>query len=205
MLGQVTASFTIVTESPEWFYCAQTAGAKPHCQAGMVFAVNAPQEGEKTLESFRQKAMAVPVVVAPSSSIGAPATATAGAAATRVTHTVTVGGLVAGNPKPVLRYNPETVVADIGDIVEFNFRAANHTATQSSFDSPCVGIPDGFKTGVQMNPYDIDRLIIRQFEVVDSKPVWFYCGFSNHCEQGMVFAINPQDRFAAFKAKAIGA
>lgn len=63
MLGQVTTSFKITTDAPEWFYCAQKAGAKPHCQAGMVFAVNAAQYGEKTLENFRNKAAVAPLVM----------------------------------------------------------------------------------------------------------------------------------------------
>lgn len=190
MAGQVLSSFTITDTLPAWFYCAQRGGAKPHCQAGMVFAVNAPATGEKTLETFRQKAINVPFP---------PATATP--PAPQVTHMVRLGGLVDGKPK--LRYDPETVIANVGDKVVFNFRAANHTVTQSSFDSPCVGIPDGFKTGVQMNPFDIDGLILKEFVVTDTKPLWFYCGVATHCQQGMVFAINPLDKFPAFQTKAI--
>lgn len=161
----------------------------------MVFAVNAPQTGEKTLEAFRQKAIAAPLVMPP--------VCTTAAAAPQVTHMVTLGGLVDG--KPVLRYNPETVIAKVGDKVVFNFLAANHTVTQSSFDSPCMAIPDGFKTGVQMNPLNIDGLILKEFEVTDTKPLWFYCGFARHCQQGMVFGINPLDKFPEFQAKALTA
>jgi plastocyanin len=47
------------------------------------------------------------------------------------THTVVAG--IGG-----LHFDPENVVAEIGDIVEFHFLAANHSVAQSSFDKPCV-------------------------------------------------------------------
>jgi len=43
-----------------------------------------------------------------------------------------------------------------------------------------------------------------QFLVRDTQPVWAYCRQANHCQQGMVFAVNPGDKFAAFKASAMG-
>lgn len=204
MLGREVSSFVIENEDPAWFYCAQQAGPKPHCQAGMVFAVNVPESGDRTLESFRKGAAAVPFVP-PASSPTATATttytATTTTAAARATYTVMVGGL--DDRGPVLKYTPEFVSANVGDVIRFNFFAANHTVTQSSFDSPCMGTPDGFKTGVQMNPENISGLVLKDFTVNDSKPLWFYCGVTTHCQQGMVFAINPLDRFPEFKSKAM--
>jgi plastocyanin len=46
---------------------------------------------------------------------------------------------------------------------------------------------------------------LAEFTVVDSNPIWVYCRQGNHCQQGMVFAINPGDKFAAFQAAATGA
>lgn len=201
MLGREVSSFAVENKDPAWFYCAQQAGPTPHCQAGMVFAVNAPKDGDRTLESFRKGAAAVPFVPpAGSSTTTAVYTATTTASAAYATHTVTVGGL--DDRGPVLRYNPEFVIASVGDVIRFNFFAANHTVTQSSFDSPCMGIPDGFKTGVQMNSENVGGLILKDFTVNDSKPLWFYCGVTTHCQQGMVFAINPLDKFPEFKTKA---
>lgn len=168
----------------------------------MVFAINAKKDGSNTLDNFRKAAMAVPVPGAASTTAPSPVTATS--LAPRATHVVNVGGRSDSDPaKPVLKYNPESVIAKVGDIVKFNFLLANHTVTQSSFNDPCNGIPDGFKTGVQSNPGSVDGLIVREFLVIDDKPTWFYCGVGTHCKQGMVFAINPQDRFAAFKDKAL--
>jgi plastocyanin len=40
--------------------------------------------------------------------------------------------------------------------------------------------------------------------VTDTNPVWVYCRQTGHCQLGMVFAINPGDKFAAFQAAAMG-
>ena len=40
--------------------------------------------------------------------------------------------------------------------------------------------------------------------MTDTNPVWVYCRQTGHCQLGMVFAINPGDKFAAFQAAAMG-
>ena len=52
---------------------------------------------------------------------------------TGVTHTVVAG--LAG-----LHFDPDNVVANIGDIVEYHYLPKNHSVVQSSFDKPCVPI-----------------------------------------------------------------
>jgi hypothetical protein len=47
-------------------------------------------------------------------------------------------------------------------------------------------------------PFPAARLIVS-----DTKPTWVYCRQANHCQQGMVFAVNPGDKFAAYKANAM--
>lgn len=47
---------------------------------------------------------------------------------------------------------PDQIKAAIGDAIEFEFLAANHTVTQSSFDTPCKRLPDGMDTGFVPNP-----------------------------------------------------
>jgi len=56
-------------------------------------------------------------------------------------------------------------------------------------------VPDGATSGFPL----------AEFTVVDTNPIWVYCRQGNHCQQGMVFAINPGDKFAAFQAAATGA
>ncbi|CAA7260537.1 unnamed protein product [Cyclocybe aegerita] len=52
------------------------------------------------------------------------------------TVVVTVGGNTTENPGAV--FQPQSVVAEEGDVVLFNFTRGNHTATQSTFASPCI-------------------------------------------------------------------
>lgn len=69
------------------------------------------------------------------------------------THHVTVGGKESYSGLPILRYNPEVVFADPGDVVLFDFLANNHTVTESTFDSPCQkkSFGDVFASGFRPN------------------------------------------------------
>ncbi|KAG0705291.1 hypothetical protein DFH29DRAFT_907135 [Suillus ampliporus] len=112
---------------------------------------------------------------------------------------VTVGG----GP---LRYDPQFVNANPGDIVVFTFKQANHTATQSTLPQPCVEMSNGFDSGyMPVSASNTDGPFpAAQYTVLDTNPVWVYCKQGNHCQQGMVFAINPGTQFAAFQAAATG-
>jgi len=125
--------------------------------------------------------------------------ATAAVQVTAVDHNVTVGGS-AGNI-----FTPEFVTAQPGDTVIFTFRQKNHTVTQSTFATPCQRLDQGFDSGfVPVPPENTDGpFTAAQLVVRDDQPIWAYCGQANHCQQGMVFAVNPGDRFAAFKAAAM--
>ncbi|PSR81914.1 hypothetical protein PHLCEN_2v6209 [Hermanssonia centrifuga] len=115
-------------------------------------------------------------------------------------HQVIVGG------PGVLQFNPSTVTASPGDTVSFTFKQVNHTATQSTFANPCQMADNGFDSG--FIPVSADNtngpFPVAQFTVEDMNPVWVYCRQANHCQQGMVFAINPGDKFPAFQAAAMG-
>jgi len=41
-----------------------------------------------------------------------------------------------------------------------------------------------------------------QYTVKDTNPVWFYCQQTGHCQQEMVFAINPGEKLAKFQENA---
>ncbi|KAF9244249.1 Cupredoxin [Melanogaster broomeanus] len=112
---------------------------------------------------------------------------------------VTVGG---GS----LKFDPEYVTANAGDTVLFTFKQSNHTATQSTLANPCSLASGGFDSGFM--PVDASNtngpFPAAVFNVQDTNPVWVYCKQGNHCQQGMVFAINPGSQFAAFQAAATG-
>jgi len=112
---------------------------------------------------------------------------------------VTVGG-----PGGV-KFTPEFVTAQAGDVVVFTFQQKNHTVTQSTFDSPCQRSANGFDTGFipvtadnTAGPFPSAQLLVKSGD-----PVWAYCRQAGHCQQGMVFAVNPGDKFPAFKAAAM--
>jgi len=114
---------------------------------------------------------------------------------------VTVGG-----PGGVIGYNPNFVTANPGDTVTFIFQQKNHTATQSTFADPCTAVAGGFDSGfVPVSANNTSGPFQEaQLQVTDTSPVWVYCRQADHCQLGMVFAINPGDQFAAFQANAMG-
>jgi len=103
-----------------------------------------------------------------------------------------------------LNFTPPTINVQPGDTVEFTFHPKNHSATQSSFASPCVSKLGGSDTGFQ--PVSANATVSPNVTITvnDTNPLWFYCMQANHCEQGMVFSINPtaNETFAAFLAAA---
>jgi plastocyanin len=122
-----------------------------------------------------------------------------------VTYDVNVG------PNGQFVYDPPYVNAVYGDVVRFHFNPKNHTVTQSAFDPPCVPLAgEPFRTGFVPVAPGTDPLPTFDFHVPDNHgaPLWFYCGQTGHCGQGMVFAINPpapppQNSFEAFRDLAI--
>jgi len=113
---------------------------------------------------------------------------------------VTVGGT------GIIAYTPNQVTANVGDTVVFEFHQKNHTVTQSTLASPCSPLANGFDSGFVPVPANQTSQFTRAvFTVQDTNPVWAYCRQEGHCEQGMVFAINPGTEFAAFQSAATGA
>jgi len=207
-----------------------------HCGMGMVFAVNCGPDGSNTsFTSFKNAALAIgqelqanatSTMSAGSSYGGSPygsappaATSVAAAAAppsasstttgsaAGTTHTVTVGA------NGTLTFSPNEITAQPNDVVVFEFVAKNHTITQSSFAAPCLKLAStsttgqvGFDSGFM--PVAANASTFPSFSIVvnDTNPVWAYCRQTDHCEQGMVFAINANDTssksFTAFEALA---
>ncbi|KAL5533264.1 hypothetical protein ACEPAF_5040 [Sanghuangporus sanghuang] len=103
-----------------------------------------------------------------------------------------------------LTYEPSSVNASEGDTIAFQFLAKNHTVTQSTFANPCTasGVDSGFFP-VTANATEVPQW---SFTVNNaSAPLWFFCAQTGHCENGMVFAVNPtaEKTFEAFQATAM--
>jgi len=109
-----------------------------------------------------------------------------GAKSAIATHTVIVGGSAG------LVYTPESVNAAVGDMVVFTFMSTNHTATQSSFGTPCEALSGGKDSGFMPNVNNtVNPPPQMAIQVSVSTPLWFYCRQKGHCGKGMVFSINP--------------
>ncbi|KAF7359282.1 hypothetical protein MSAN_01270600 [Mycena sanguinolenta] len=114
---------------------------------------------------------------------------------------VTVGGT------GVIEYTPNQVQANPGDIIQFTFKQKNHTITRSTLESPCSPLvgEGAFDSGfVPVADNVTSGFPQAQLTVQDENPIWIYCRQAGHCQQGMVFAVNPGNNFAAFQAAATG-
>jgi len=112
---------------------------------------------------------------------------------------VTVGGT------GILAFTPSSVNANVGDVIQFTFQQKNHTVTQSTLATPCSPLAGGFDSGfMPVASTQTSNFPVAQLTVKDTNPVWAYCRQSTHCQSGMVFAVNPGNNFAAFKAAATG-
>ncbi|KAK2789631.1 hypothetical protein FQN52_005970 [Onygenales sp. PD_12] len=194
--GKFVYAIPVTTEKPLWFYCKQQ-GPPNHCGKGMVFGLN---PGDK-MDQFIKNAIAQNGGLNP-----AQPTVTQ---LPKAAPTVTVG-LDKGK---TLRYSPD-FMPDVpkGTKIHFDFRAANHTLTESSWEHPCTplkkqgAVDTGFN---HANPNDIPES--RPFDLLNDSngPRYFYCkqaaGTPNaHCAKGMVFAINvSQWQFKEFQKRAI--
>ncbi|KAJ4397354.1 hypothetical protein N0V93_001579 [Gnomoniopsis smithogilvyi] len=91
-----------------------------------------------------------------------------------------------------LTFTPNSVVAQPGDVLQFQFGARNHTVTQSSQQSPCQPLASG---GVNSGfiPFDGGASgAVGTFDVpvMNDQPMWLYCAQATHCQSGMVMAVN---------------
>lgn len=94
-----------------------------------------------------------------------------------------------------LRYDPDNISgAQQGDTVTYHFFAKNHSVVQSSFDDPCHPLKGGgfFSAFVPDTSATIESDTTFQIPINDTKPIWVYCAQTtgNHCQSGMVSAIN---------------
>jgi plastocyanin len=102
-----------------------------------------------------------------------------------------------------LKFDPERVTAQPGDIVQFSFVAGNHTVTQSSFAAPCNKAINNetnlaqWDSGFQFVGTSTTPLVVNM-TVNSTAPTWFYCRqaaqtANAHCGKGMVFAVNSDE------------
>ncbi|KAH7104971.1 hypothetical protein BKA62DRAFT_431416 [Auriculariales sp. MPI-PUGE-AT-0066] len=93
-------------------------------------------------------------------------------------------------------FDPQEIVAELGDKIIFKFTEGNHTVTRSSFDQPCVPISEhnntvnGFNSGPRPtnNGTSPTELLVDVDSVFGLETVWFYD--ASTCGVGGVGVIN---------------
>jgi plastocyanin len=129
-----------------------------------------------------------------------------------VASVLAVDHLVLVGDNQTLTFNPTSITANVGDTVSFEFRSKNHSVTQSTFADPCsimttpvLGVDSGFQATAN------GTTTFAQWQITiesTAAPLWFFCAQTipkNHCETGMVFAINTNvnKTFAAYQQNAL--
>jgi len=111
-----------------------------------------------------------------------------------------------------LEFTPNQVTGvNVFDTVTFHFFPKNHSVTQSTFANPCDNTdPTSGQTGVNSGFFPVAAGAANPtfaLNVSVTTPLWFFCAQTGHCQQGMVFAINPTaaKNFTTYQAAAMGA
>jgi len=84
-----------------------------------------------------------------------------------------------------LQFLPDTIYAQIGDTIEFDWATPQHSVTEGTYQSPCKPKTGGIYSGF-LDPTKTFTITLNNTE-----PVWVYCSVSGHCQSGMVMVINP--------------
>lgn len=99
-----------------------------------------------------------------------------------------------------LAFYPDNLKADVGDMIQFQFLAGNHSVVQSNFDNPCVPIQaiNSSATGMFSGYMDVaasestGMIPTYTMEVKAATPLWLYCSQGKHCQAGMVMVVNEK-------------
>ncbi|KAF2230436.1 hypothetical protein EV356DRAFT_453829 [Viridothelium virens] len=108
----------------------------------------------------------------------------------------TIRVVTVGASNGALTFSPNNTQAQAGDVVQFQFMPGNHSVAQADFSSPCMPVAQtqattsGWWSGFMPMPANPQSMPVFSVPVKDANPVYFYCAQSNHCQSGMVGAIN---------------
>ena len=148
------------------------------------------------------------IVLAATTFLGLTTAAPSTVRSTGVVHRIFAGSTVANNG---LHFEPENVVAEIGDLIEFHFLPKNHSVVQSSFDKPCepLAAGNGVFSGFNFKTDAGEADNVFRFTVQNKEPFWYYCSqtVGDHCQKGMSGVINQNfdspNTLAVYKTKAV--
>lgn len=108
-------------------------------------------------------------------------------------HIVTVGYLS-------WQFNPDTIIAKVGDVVQFQFFPPNHSVVRAEYEYPCIPYEmtgphkTGFFSGFHYVPSVTEEPPLWNLTINDTSPIFFYCSAVGSCiRQQMVGVINPNE------------
>ncbi|EHK43428.1 uncharacterized protein TrAtP1_001318 [Trichoderma atroviride] len=103
-------------------------------------------------------------------------------------------------------FDPSTITASHGDILEFHFEPKNHSVVSGLYAFPCtpMQLGTGFFSGFSFNTTDGEADKVFRVTVNGTEPTPFYSSQGNECSGGMVGIINPSKNqtLADFKKRA---
>lgn len=96
--------------------------------------------------------------------------------------------VIVGGPQDT--FVPNSVVAAVGDILQFQFSNGNHTVTQSAADAACVPMSGGIHSG--HIPFEDGQTDVGTFNmpITSTSPMFLYCATGPHCQNGQVMVVN---------------
>ncbi|OCK79598.1 hypothetical protein K432DRAFT_382938 [Lepidopterella palustris CBS 459.81] len=119
-------------------------------------------------------------------------------------HVVSVG-------KGGFKFDPDTITANVGDIIEFQFFPPNHSVVRAEYEYPCIPYEDtgphktGFFSGFRVVD-TVDQLQSWNVTINDTAPIFFYCSAPGSCiNYEMVGVVNPNKTQTLATQKAFAA
>lgn len=96
--------------------------------------------------------------------------------------------IVVGGPQDT--FSPNSVVAAVGDILQFQFSNGNHTVTQSTSDAACAPMEGGVHSGHILFVDGQTDVGTFNMPVTSTDPMFLFCATGPHCQEGQVMIVN---------------
>lgn len=89
-------------------------------------------------------------------------------------------------------FDPDTVTAAVGDVLNFHFYPGDHSVASSDFANPCSPAAQNPVWSGFINPSGSgEASTMFSLTVNSTDPMWFYCAQVGHCAAGMAMVVNP--------------
>ncbi|KAF7515347.1 hypothetical protein G7054_g14622 [Neopestalotiopsis clavispora] len=105
-------------------------------------------------------------------------------------------------------FNPDSITAEVGDVIKFIFYPTNHSVVRAAYENPCIPFNyvnpggDTFFSGPKESETG-DEQPIWLLTVNNTDPTFFYCSAPGSCiNSHMVGAINPNSTYSLAAQKA---